>query len=56
MTSSSQYSDASLNFGSPTTLNFSNPNVEDRELEKLIIASIQKLKRGNEKCGKNKVF
>ena len=55
MTSSCQDSDASLNFNSSATLNFSTP-VEDRELEILIIASIQTLKRGNKKCGKYKVF
>ena len=56
MISSSQDSDASLNFSSPATLNFSTPTVEDRELEMLIIASIQTLKRGNKKCGKDEVF
>ena len=48
MTSSCQDSDASLNFSSPT--------VQDIELEMLIIASIQTLKRGNKKCGKDEVF
>ena len=56
MISSSQDSDASLNFSSPATLNFSTPTVEDRELEMFIIASIQTLKRGNKKCGKDEVF
>ena len=56
MTSSTQDSDASLNFSSSATLNFSTPTAEDRELEMLIIASIQKLKRGNKKCGKDEVF
>ena len=46
----------SLNFNSPATLNFSTPTVEDRELEMLITASIQTLKRGNKKCGKDEVF
>ena len=55
MTSSCQDSDASLNFSSPATLNFSTPTVEDRELE-MLIASIQTLKRGNKKCGKDEVF
>ena len=49
MTSSCQDSDASLNFGSPATLNFSTLTVEDRELEVL-------LKQGNKKCGKDEVF
>ena len=53
MKSSSQDSDASLQF--PAALNFSTPTVEDRELEILIIASIQTLKRGT-KCGKDEVF
>ena len=48
--------DVSLNFSSTATLNFSTPTVEDRELEMLIIASIQTLKRGNKKCGKDEVF
>ena len=48
MTSSCQDSDASLNF--------SNPIVEDRELEMLIIASIETLKQGNKKCGKEEVL
>ena len=48
MTSSWQDSDASLNFSSPT--------VEDRELEMLIIASIQTVKRRNKKCPSNEVF
>ena len=56
MTSSTPDSDASLNFSSSATLNFSTPTAEDRELEMLIIASIQTLKRGNEKCGKDEVF
>ena len=56
MTSSTQDSDASLNFSSSATLNFSTPTAEDRELEMLIIASIQTLKRGNKKCGKDEVF
>ena len=56
MTSSTQDSDASLNFSSSATLNFGTPTAEDRELEMLIIASIQTLKRGNEKCGKDEVF
>ena len=55
MTSSCQDLDASLNFSSPATLNFSTPTVEDRELE-MLIASIQTLKRGNKKCGKDEVF
>ena len=45
-----------LNFCSPVTLNFSTPTVEDRELEMLIIASIQTLKRGNKKCRKDEIF
>ena len=56
MTPSTQDSDASLNFSSSATLNFSTPTAEDRELEMLIIASIQTLKRGNKKCGKDEVF
>ena len=56
MTSSSQDSDASLNFSSPAKSNFSTPTVEDRELEMLIIASIQTLKRVYKKGGKDKVF
>ena len=48
MTSSCQDLDASLNFSSPATLNFSNPIVKDRELEMLIIASIQNLKRAKQ--------
>ena len=56
MTSSCQDSHASLNFSSSATLNFSTPTVEDRGLEMLIIASIQTLKRGNKKCGKDEVF
>ena len=56
MTSSTQDSDASLNFSSSATLNFGTPTAEDRELEMLIIASIQTLKRGNKKCGKDEVF
>ena len=56
MTSSSQNSDASLNFSSPAKSNFSTPTVEDRELEMLIIASIQTLKRVYKKCGKDQVF
>ena len=56
MTSSTQDSDALLNFSSSATLNFSTPTAEDRELEMLIIASIQTLKRGNKKCGKDEVF
>ena len=56
MTSSRQDSDASLNFSSPAALIFSTRTVEDRELEILIIASIQTLKRGNKKCGKDEVF
>ena len=56
MTSSCQDSDASLNFSSPATSNFSTPTVQDIELEMLIIASIQTLKRGNKKCGKDEVF
>ena len=56
MTPSTQDSDASLNFSSPATLNFSTPTVEDREPEMFIIASIQTLKRGNKKCGKDEVF
>ena len=55
MTSLSHDSDASLNFSSLATLNFSNPTVEDKELEMLIIASIQTLKRGNRKFGKDQV-
>ena len=55
MTSSRQDSDASLNFSSPAALIFSTRTVEDRELE-ILIASIQTLKRGNKKCGKDKVF
>ena len=53
---SCQDSDASLNFSSPATSNFSTPTVQDIELEMLIIASIQTLKRGNKKCGKDEVF
>ena len=56
MTSSCQDSDASSNVSSPATLNFSTPTVEDRELEMLIIASIQTLKQGNKKCEKDEVF
>ena len=56
MTSSSQDSDASINFSCPATLNFSNPTDEDRELEMLIIAYIQTLKQGNKKCRKDEVF
>ena len=56
MTSSCEDSDVSLNFSSTATLNFSTPTVEDRELEILIIAFIQALKRGNKKCGKDEVF
>ena len=55
-TSLSQDSDALLNFSSPVTLKHSTSTVEDRELEMLIIASIQTLKRGNNKCGKDEVF
>ena len=51
-----QDSDASLNFSSLATLNFSTPTVEDRELEMLIITSIQTLKRGNKKWGKDEIF
>ena len=36
-------------------LNFSTPTVKDRELEILIIASIQTLKQGNKKCGEDEV-
>ena len=54
--SSCQDSDASLNFSSPATLNFSTPTIEDRELEMLIIASIQTVKRRNKKFGKDEVF
>ena len=56
MTSLCQDSDASLNFSSPAKLNLSTPTVQDIELEMLIIASIQTLKRGNKKCGKDEVF
>ena len=56
MTSSSQDSDASLNFNSLATLKFSTPTVEDRELEMLMITSIQTLKRGNKKCGNDEVL
>ena len=56
MISSCQDSDASLNFSSPAALNFSAPTLQDRELEMLIAASIQKLKQGNKKCGKDEVF
>ena len=56
MTSSRQDSGSSLNFSSPSTLNFCTPTVEDRKLEMLINASIQRLKRGNKKCGKDKIF
>ena len=56
MTSTCQDLDASLNFSSTATLNFSTPTVEDRELEMLIIASIQTLKRGNKQCRKDEVF
>ena len=56
MTLSYQDSDASLKFSSLATLNFSTTTVEDRELEMLIIISIQTLKQGNQKCGKDEVF
>ena len=56
MTSSCQDSDASLNFSSPATLNFSTPTFENRELEMLIIASIQTLKQGKKKFRKDEVF
>ena len=56
MTSSGQNADALLNFSSPATLNFSTPAVEDRKLEMLIIASIQTLKQGNKKYGKDEGF
>ena len=49
MTSSSQDSDATLNLGTPST-------IKDRELELIIIAPIQTLKRGNKKCGKEEGF
>ena len=55
MTSSCQDSDASLNFSSPATLNFSTSTVEDRELEMLLIASIQTLKWGNKKCRRDEI-
>ena len=45
-----------LNFCFLATLNFSTPTVEDRQLEILIIASIQTLKRGNRKWGKDEVL
>ena len=50
------HSDASLNISSPATLNFTTPTLEVRELEMLIIASIQTLKQRNKKYGKNEVF
>ena len=56
MTSLRQDWDSSLKFSSPAALNFCTPTVEDRELEMLIIASIQTLKRGNKKCGEDEVF
>ena len=51
--SSCQDSDASLKFSSPPTFSFSATTVEDRKLEVLIIDSIQTLKQGNKKCGKD---
>ena len=56
MTSLRQDWDSSLKFSSPAALNFCTPTVEDRELEMLIIASIQTLKRGNKKRGRDEVF
>ena len=56
MMSSRQDSDSSLNFSSPAALKFCTPTVEERKLEMLIIASIQTLKRGNKKCGRDEVF
>ena len=56
MTSSRLDSDSSLKFISSAALNFFTPTVQDRELEMLIIASIQTLKRGNKKCGKEEIF
>ena len=56
MTPSCQDSDGSLNFSSCATLNFSSPTVEDRELEMLKITSIQTLKWGNKKYGKDEVL
>ena len=44
----------SLNFSSSATFNVSTPTVKDREL--IIIASIQRVKRGNKKYGKDEVF
>ena len=32
------------------------PNIEGKDLETLIVASMQTLKRNNKKCGKEKVF
>ena len=34
----------------------SHVNIDDKEIELLIIASIETLKRLNKKCGKNEVF
>ena len=56
MTSSWEGSDTSLNCSTPATLNFSTATGEDRELEMLIIPSIQTLKRGNKKCRRDEVF
>ena len=56
ITSSCQDSDASLNYSSPATFNFSAPTVKYRKLEILIIDSIQTLKQRNKKCGKDEVF
>ena len=41
---------------SDVSLNSSSPTVQDRELEMLIIASIQTLKQGNKKCRKDEVL
>ena len=50
MASLYQDSDTSLDFSYPAALNFRSPTVEDRELEMLILASIQTLKLENKKC------
>ena len=34
----------------------SNVNIDDKEIELLLIASIETLKRQNKKCGKDEVF
>ena len=40
----------------PATLNLTTTTVKDKELEILLIASIQALKRGEKKCRKDEVF